>query len=383
MGSRTKITFLARQDFANVSTEIARALRTSTETHDARLVSLSRHPYDYSLAHDYDLDRATPAELEEACAFLDASDLIVWAEEATIFADEFSAYGSRNLLESLLGTNTKKRRLVFHAGCAFRGSASYYDVLDREFFDGQLCSPDLLRLANADARCVWAKPMTTDLEEVDRLWKARRAYEKIVVTHSPSSHALKGTAIFRRVMARVTRERPNVEYREIGGPLGQHMDNAALMAERDAAVLCLDQYCPPIGSAGIVAYEAMSRGTIPLASTNHVTDAAYRQWSLSRADYPVVPLTFDGMECATEEQAESALTHIMLEVTKYPLEELEAFGRAAAAWTSEHLSPAPFAQQWLAQIEAMEKEGPLARIGGTEIAPRADGARAGGQIAAA
>ena len=352
METRAKITFFCRQDFANVSSEIANALRSCSETHDARVISLSRHPYDYALAHDYDLDTSTPAALEEACAWVDQSVAVVWAEEATYFADPFSAYGKRNLLGSLLAACANKQRFVWHAGCAYRNESTRYNPLDAQAFAGQLCSPDLLRLANPGARAVWAKPMTTDLEAVDRLWKARREHGKIVVTHSPSSHELKGTAMFRRVMERVVRARPNVEYREIGGPLGKHMSHEALMAERDAAVLCLDQYHTNIGGAGIASYEAMTRGALPLASMNRTTAAAYAQWGIDRAPFPLIPLAFERQDKANEKQTERALTHLLTELTGQSLDRLEARGRAAAQWTHDHLSPSAFAKSWLAQLTA-------------------------------
>ena len=351
MGTRAKISFFCRQDFANVSSEIAQALRTSSETHDARVISLSRHPYNYALAHDYDLDTCSPEALKEACAWLQESEIVVWAEEATWFGDPFSAYGQRNLLGSLLASCANKKRFVFHAGCAYRSESKRYNPLDVQAFAAQLCSPDLLRLANPGARCVWGKPMTTDLEAVDRLWKARRDHGKIVVTHSPSSHELKGTAMFRRIMERVTRARPNVEYRELGGPLGQHLPHEALMAQRDAAVLCLDQYHPSIGGMGIQAYEAMTRGALPLASMHLTNDAAYAQWGIDRASFPMIPLAFENQQKANPKQTERALTHLVMELTGQPLDRLEERGRAAAQWTRDRLSPAAFAQTWLSQLD--------------------------------
>ncbi|MDB4942966.1 MAG: hypothetical protein JWP97_2500 [Labilithrix sp.] len=348
---RTKVAFFCREDFANVSTEIAHALREHTGTHEGRVIALGAHAFGYARPHDLDLNTASPDGLRAGMAFLEEASTVVWAEEATEFGDMFSAYGTQNLLASLLASCAKKRRVVFHAGGAYRAGAARYNPLDAEAFDGQLCSPDLLRLALPRARCVWAKPMTTDLEAVDRLWKARRAAGKIVVTHSPSSHAGKGTALVRRVMARVEQACPNVEYREIGGPFGQHLPHGALMGMRDAGVLHIDQYHTGIGGIGVASFEAMTRGIIPLASTNRIGDAAYKQWGFDRASFPLVPLAFDKQEKANEKQTERALVHILTQLGKTPLERLEARGRAAAAWAHDNLSPAAFARTWIKQLD--------------------------------
>ena len=326
--------------------------RAGTTTHDARVIALTPHPFAYARPHYCDLDRASPEGLREAFAYLAQADLVVWAEEPNAFADFVSAYGPKDVMGSLLAGATKTRKLVFHAGIAYRKASTSYNPRDAQTFEGQLCSPDLLRLANPGARCVWGKPMVTDLEAVDRLWAARRAYGKIVVTHSPSNE-LKGTAVLRRVMDRVQRTRPNVEYREIGGGFGKSLDHATLMAERDAAVLCLDQYHPGIGGVGMASFEAMSRGTIPLASVNKIGDAAYRQWGFDRGCLPLVPLVFPEQEKANAKQTERALVHLIGKLADQSLEQLEARGRAAAQWTADHLSPAPYAARWLAQVAAL------------------------------
>jgi hypothetical protein len=359
--SRAKITFLCRQDFANVSTETARALREHSTRYDARVISMGPHPYGYATPHDFDLTCGSAVVVREASAFLEESTTIIWAEEPNVFGGPFSAYGKGSGLDVLLAASAKKRRLVFHAGVAFRDASARYNTLDAGVFAGQLCSPDLLRLARPGARCVWAKPMAVDFEEVDRLWRARRATGKIVVTHSPSSHVLKGTEMVRKVMARIERSFPNVEYRELGGPVGGHVPHHELMRAREEAVLHIDQYHAGIGGVGIASFEALARGVIPLASTNNVIDAAYEQWGLRRATSPIVPLVFDGQAKANEKQAERALVRIVSDVVHLPLEKLEARGRAAAEWLHTHLSPEPFVRSWEKQLDALGAGGAARR----------------------
>lgn len=351
--TREKVTFLCRQDFANVSTEIAAALRRCSTHYDARVISMVAHPYGYATAHDYDLGSATPAKLDEATRFLLASGTIVWAEEANVFGDSFSAYGRGNLMGGLLAASGGRRRFVFHAGIAYREDSTAYNPNDTRCFDGQLCSPDLLRLATPRAQCVLGKPMTTDLEAVDRLWRRRREAGRVVVTHSPSSHVHKGTGVLRRVMERVVQACKDVEYRELGGPLGSHLGHDALLAASEASVLHVDQYHAGIGGMGIGALEAMARGTLPLASTNQIVEAAYTQWGTSREALPLVPLVFDGQATATDGATEDALFEILLATCSRPLSELEERGRAAAAWIDAHLAPAAFVPTWEARLDAL------------------------------
>ncbi len=350
---RSKITFLCREDFANVSTEIARALREHSKIWEGRVVALRPHAFNYALPHDLDLLGSTPEQRVEGEKFLAESSTVVWAEEATELGDGFSAYGPENGLGGALRDTKGKRIYTFHASMAYRSTAARYNPRDREMFDGQLCSPDLLRLANPGARCVWGKPMSVDLDEVDRLWEARRAHGKIVVTHSPSHHWTKGTLMIRRVMERVACSCPNVEYRELGGPLGQHLSHEELLAALAGSVLHIDQYHTDIGGVGIAGFEAMARGTVPFASVNRIGTAAYQQWGLTRATFPLIPLTFDGQEKANEKQTERALVQLVTNVCKTGLEKLEARGRAAARWVKDNLSAEPFVRSWEAQLGAL------------------------------
>lgn len=352
--ARARLTFLCFQDFANVSTEIAHALRTHSERWDARVLAFTPHAFGYARKHDWDFIGATQAERDAAEEHLMGSSAVVWAEEAGHIGDRLSAYSEvMNGPAALLMVNRGARRYTFHAGIAYRTHAERYNVLDGQIFHGQLCSPDLVRLAPR-ARTVWGKPMEVDLEEVDRLWKARRAYGKIVVTHSPSNLALKGTEMIRKVMANVMSACPAVEYREIGGPAGQHLSNEELMQQRSGAVLHIDQYHVGIGGAGIASYEALARGTLSLASMNKTTRLAYQHWGFTPETCPIIPLLFEKMERASERQTERALTALLTKLGKTSLDELEARGRAAAQWTQDHLSAAPFVKSWEAQLDAID-----------------------------
>ena len=351
--SRSKITILCREDFANVNTEIAHALRDHSKIWEAKVIAFGPHVFDYALKHDLDLIGSTLEARKAGEKYLAESSVVIWAEEATNFGDDFSVYGPANGLGGALLNTEAKRRYTFHAGMAYRYAAPRYNPRDRETFDGQLCSPDLLRLANPGARCVWGKPMNVDLAEVDRLWEERRAYGKIVVTHSPSNHWTKGTPMIRRVMERVARACPNVEYRELGGPTGEHLSNEELLRARAGAVLHIDQYHTDIGGVGVASFEAMARGTLPLASVNRIGTAAYQQWGMTPASFPLIPLAFDGQEKANEKQTERALAQILTNVGKMSLEKLEHRGRAAARWVNENLSDVPFVRSWEAQLAAL------------------------------
>ena len=351
---RSKITFLCREDFANVSTEIARALRERSTKWDARVVALAPHAFNYPIPHDLDVLGSTPEARRAATEFLTQSTHVVWAEEATNIGDDYSAYGRPDGLGGMLRDTKGKRLFTFHAGVSYRSYSSKYNPLDRQHFDGQLCSPDLLRLANPGARAVWAKPMTVDHGRVDGFWKARRAYGKVVITHSPSSHITKGTAMIRRVMANVQRACPAVEYRELGGPVGQHLSNAELLRQRECAVLHIDQYHTGVGAIAISAYEAFSLGTLSLGSSNQTCRAAYEQWGFSPETHPAIPLVFERMERANEGQTERALSKLITKVARTPFDELEVRGRAAARWVDDHLSAVPFVKSWEAQIDALD-----------------------------
>jgi len=354
VSARARLTFLCVQDFANVSTEISHALRTHSKRWETRVLACTPHPFGYARKHDWDRENITNGEAGEALEFLDSSSVVVWAEESGTIGDPCSAYGTAPRgPASVLLRNRSARRYTFHAGAAYRNHAGRFNALDNQIFHGQLCAPDLVRFGPS-ARTVWGKPMEVDFEEVDRLWKARREYGKIVVTHSPSNLVLKGTSMLRKVMTNVMKACPNVEYRELGGPAGSHLLHEELMLQRAGAVLHLDQYHVGIGGAGIASHEAQARGTLALASMNKTCSAAYEHWGFSPETCPIIPLFFEKMERASDRQTERALTALLTKLGQTSLDDLEARGRAAARWVHDHHSAAPFVKSWEVQLDALE-----------------------------
>ena len=85
--------------------------------------------------------------------------------------------------------------------------------------------------------------------------------EKVVVVHAPSNPALKGTQFVREAMARITSERPHVDYRELTG-----VSNAEVLAALGEAHIVLNQFYA--FAPGVFGIEAMARGAAMLCSAD-------------------------------------------------------------------------------------------------------------------
>lgn len=84
---------------------------------------------------------------------------------------------------------------------------------------------------------------------------------RIIVLHAPSNPTLKGTALVRTAMARVTERFPHVEYRELEG-----VPNSAVLAALDEAHIVLNQFYAQM--PGVFGIEAMARAGVMVCSAD-------------------------------------------------------------------------------------------------------------------
>ena len=76
-----KISFIAKNDFANVLTEYAYCLNKHSEDIEAKSICLHKHAFNYSNQHDYNLWDCTYDQRLEAQKFIFESDIIIFGEE--------------------------------------------------------------------------------------------------------------------------------------------------------------------------------------------------------------------------------------------------------------------------------------------------------------
>ena len=352
----SKILFIAFQDFANVSTDIALAVNQHVDGWEAKVCGCIPHPFCYSQGHDLDFDFSSDLEKREMAQWIrEGVDVLVWAEEEQSPYGYYSFYGPGHsfaiammfgMRESVFA-NAKK--VIFHAGVSYREYHSVYNALDPDHFDAQLLSPDLWRLSNnLEGISCFSKPMEVDMESVSESWLSERAGQEIVICHSPTNYDHKGTLTIDAAAERVSRALPNVSYRHIGGPVqdGRHLSHSAVLEQRMSCHVYVDQFSK-IGGIGVSSVEAMAGGLVSLCTTQMVPESVWAKNGLDSDSCPLISLQAPTGDLEVDVQAiESVLMGLCLDQ-----KELVRRGVAGAKWVEENLNPKTFADRFISSLQ--------------------------------
>jgi hypothetical protein len=353
--TRKRVAFLAGTDFANITTQWAKAIREHSQLLEAASVCLRPHSFDYDLKHDFDLsphrhspgngrawdDLVTPDQLTAAREYLSQTDFIVQA-------DELSSHELLELFQRLLGFDLgnlpPEKIVIYHAGTAFRNDWRNRNRRD-EPFRAQLTHPDLYRLGGKNVRVAF--PVLENIPADGEILAKFRG-DRLIIVHSPSNQAVKGTAVIRRVVERVIQALPqrDVEYREISGGVA----NREVIAQKRSAHLHIDQFNDlgdrGVGGIGVSSIEAYSAGNLVLCSVNHILPAVWRAWGFERDRLPLVDLGTD----------EELFYHKLLETCALPNDKLAklTIGNCQAAYAS--LQPRKIADYFESLFEVTAEE---------------------------
>lgn len=242
-----RVLFVGRQDSANVSNRVARALNRSAGKTVARVLTETRHPFGY--AEDLIGDKGIPWEIHEFVA--EPPDWIVTTDDA-----QDHAYF--RMIRETLGLHDVPAA-VRHPGSIYRRSHTMMDILDHKIgFDRRLMQADLYRFVEDDPK---AFPMYAVAE--DPLSRLPPLTARIRVGHSPSARHKKGTDAILAVLANFDIEVDLIE--------NTTFDNAH--ERRRWCHIFVDQLNPDVGGFGAAAVEAMSVGCAVVADTSNVIDA--------------------------------------------------------------------------------------------------------------
>lgn len=355
-----KILFVTFQDFANVSTDIAWAINNHLEGWEAKVCSCIPHPFDYPRKHDIDFDFSTPEQKGDMERWIhEGIDVLIWAEEEKSPHFYYSFYGSEHAYSNaiLFGRNrlllSNAKKFIFHAGVSYRNYSEQYNELDKEWFDGQILSPDLWRLSRElEGISCFGKPMI-DLDGVplpDR-WgpfsPGRMEPKEIVVCHSPTDYGHKGTEVIDAAVARVQEYLPHVKYRHIGGPVhnGKHIPHSEVIRQRSECHIYIDQFSE-IGGIGMSALEAMGGGLITLCTTHMIPESIWRSSGLSSSECPLISMPAPTRDKEVDIQSvESALSGICSRPNEMP-----ALAMSGIQWVMKNMDPKRFAERFIISL---------------------------------
>lgn len=346
-----KILFVTYQDYANVSTDIAKSIKDFHPDWDARVCSCVPHPFGYPTPHDLDYDSASDEQKADMAEWIRSGiDVLVWAEEARNPSDYYSfhANGQEFAKTMLFGEFDEvfknAKTFIFHAGNGYRGWSKDYNRLDRDYFFRQIVSPDLWRLTDNGTQVCFGKPMVSDM-----CWALSRNWHgDLTVCHSPTNYALKGTKVIDEAMERVVRYYPRVKYKHIGGPVqkGEHLGHLELRAQRRDFHIYIDQFSS-VGGIGMSSLEAMSDGLLTLCTTHMLHPKASRNTSWNAQDFPIISLP-----CPTGDHGldVEVLFSVMTDLCSGRAAKLAYQALVGAAWVRGNLDPRSFAFKFMESL---------------------------------
>lgn len=259
MSHRALVLFVGDNDWANVCHGWARALTEHSTRFRARCVITNPHPAGF--AQDITLATEAQARGDEVRQ--------LFAEAAVLVHAGDGDYGSWSQLQRY-GLSTEGRALAtYHAGSRYRSEPDRFNALDRELgFGCRLIGADSVRLAPRDPRVRPALPVAT-------LGAPPHRGQPIIIGHSPTNRATKGTAAIERAVASLAQVREGrAEWRLMEG-----LSHDECMRRKAEVTVFVDQVEPAIGGFGVSALEAMGAGAACLASVNNVGPAIDEHWA--------------------------------------------------------------------------------------------------------
>ena len=345
-----KITFVAFEDNANVFTNWSSFINEHSNKYQSKSLCLKKHPYNYSLQHDYDILNSSEEELEKARDWLSNSDYIVYSEE-----DQgcYFQYSTATQLKISLGIDpifdTKGKKVAFYSGTAYRKKSQMFKQTDKASFDRILSPLHLYRLTNKDPKtgcifmCEKSKMTSSSIKEsiVERFSRP-----EWIISHTPTNRQIKGSDFLLKIMEKIQSSSKNpIKYIEKSGLTPQESLDLKKESCFYIDTLSIGLGISATGAHGISSLEALSYGNIVLSSTYNMEQRAINKASLpffdTEVEYPIRNLgqTVDSA-C---EQIEAVMN-----LDKNKLIEMAL---ASYSWYENTSTPEKFVEKFIYEIE--------------------------------
>lgn len=308
--SPLRVLFIGRFDWANLAHRIAAAMNTTAGTTVAHVYVENRHPFGYT--EDW-----VRGEVDEKV-------VEAWARQCDWIIDAIGQ--DRFFLGLVRQWKARAQLAVMHPGSQYRAAPSRADSLDRAWgIRRRFVGSDLWRFVRLDDRVSWTVPyyavpsaIVDDLPPIDD--------GPIVIAHSPSNRATKGTSTILPVLDNF-RRRTDVEVDVI-----EDVPFDECLRRRARAHILVDQLEPSIGGFGAAAVEAMAAGTAVLADVRHSTAGLA---SGVHFDHPPV------VHCGTAGALRAELDRLVSD-----RQVLQAQRLWSLEWAAKWTSPSAVASYW-------------------------------------
>tara|TARA_R110000823_G_scaffold7613_3_gene27866 strand:- start:874 stop:1923 length:1050 start_codon:yes stop_codon:yes gene_type:complete len=345
-----KISFVSHEDNANVFTNWSSFINESSVDYESRSLCISKHPYNYSLSHDFDINTDTDTKIQEAKKWLSESDFIIFSEENQ---NCYFKYSTAINFKAILGIDpifeTKGKKLAFYSGTAYRRKSQMFNQMDSKCFDRILSPLDLYRLTNKDIKtaCIFMCEKTKmPTEKVTQNIIDKFNSPEWIVSHTPTNRQVKGSDFLLKIMEKTQRLcKNNIKYVETAKLSPQE----SLQLKDDSCfyidTLSMGFGILSTGAHGISSLEALSYGDIVFSSTYNMEEEAIKKASYpyytENAPYPIRNLG------QTIDTASNELNHI-LNLDKGALIQMAL---DSYSWYENTSTPAKFVEKLIYEFE--------------------------------
>jgi hypothetical protein len=325
-----RVLFLGKRDDANLCNRAARAINALAGERRARVWTLDAHPYGYT---------------EDMIGDDEPGDLDGTQWDWLISTGD----GDHQALMRMLGRFDGRASHVAmtHSGSSYRGNPHHYNRVDAVCgATVRFIGADSLHLADANIPAV---PWFSTCDGIMPTEEPSSEGECVVVSHSPSDRAKKGTA---EILERLEMERADIARDRAecldggweGAPPAMAIDliegvsYTEARARRARSHIFIDQLNPQIGGFGASAVEAMAQGCAVIADIRNVPDD--RTWSRFGLECPPI------IEVRSAEDMEGEIDRLLKTEG-----DLYLTRKASLEWAREYAAPLPFARYFLRMLE--------------------------------
>jgi hypothetical protein len=354
-----KILFVCISDFANVHTEISRAINEQKNDVQSKVISLCKHPFNYDLKHDFDVYKDNKYVLmnKNDKEWMKDVNILIWCEETFDQYMNNSYYSKSNFNKMMLQhcQNKFDLKIIDFCGDGYRVNYNEYNILNYNNFDVVFSSPDLVRLAMISQGLpvvpTFGKPIQVNEEEEinEDKWKG----DEILVYHSPTDRKYKGSNLIESAMLQICKVHKNVKYVQLGGSLAnkKNIDNAELGKQRKKFHVYIDQFSS-IGGIGMSSFENMSDSIVTMCTSSMIPNSVFNMSGLNKNDCPIIWLpTVTGDTFVDVCNITDAIEDVII----LPKDELRKIGEKGKKYVKQFFNYQIFSERYLKPIRKMLK----------------------------
>lgn len=284
-----KISFLSEGDAANVLTEYSYCINKHSNYIKSKSICLFKHPFNYKIQHDFDLNKCTVTQKEYVKQWISDSDVIIFNEEGTL-AGQYKTIEYYNNFLNLDILNLNKKICIWHPGSNYRNNYTYYNQHPhRQKIDVHLYAIDLYHLSPMDVNDTPLYPyqyydFNYDKFINDFAIKLNNTVRTIL--HIPSNSNIKGTSIITKCIEELQLSKTTkYQYKTL-----QQISNYDVILEKEKSFFYIDQI-NDMGGFGIAAVEAFFRSNLVFCTTHKINESIYKLTNNDKIPIVSLPLT--------------------------------------------------------------------------------------------